>query len=54
MAITWTKEAEDKVNTAPIFIRAFAKKKVEKAAAEQGVEEITVEFMQSIQKKMMG
>jgi len=54
MAAKWTPEAEELANRAPIFIRAFAKKKIEKAAEEAGIEEITLKFVEDMRKKLMG
>ncbi len=53
MDIKWTPEAEEKINSAPVFIRAIARKKVESLAKENGVEEITLEFVQKAQEKFM-
>lgn len=52
--IRWEKEAEERLAKAPFFIRPLARAKVEKAAAQAGVTEITVEFMEKIKQAEMG
>ena len=51
--ISWEKDALEKINKAPFFIRGFAKSKVEKTAAEQGVINITLEFVEQVRNKEM-
>ena len=41
--ISWTAEAEAKLKEIPFFVRPAARKKIEKFAQEQGVNEISVE-----------
>lgn len=50
----WDSEAERRLKKAPFFIRNVARKKVERAAQEQGRERITVEFMEKIKTQEMG
>ena len=42
--IAWTTEAEAKLKEIPFFVRPAARKKIEKFALEQGVNEITPEI----------
>jgi len=41
--ISWTAEAEAKLKEIPFFVRPAARKKIEKFAQEQGINEISVE-----------
>jgi uroporphyrinogen-III synthase len=41
--VSWTAEAEAKLKEIPFFVRPAARKKIEKFAQEQGINEITVE-----------
>ena len=41
--ISWTAEAEAKLKEIPFFVRPVARKKIEKFAQEQGINEISVE-----------
>ena len=41
---SWTTEAEARVKEIPFFVRPAARKKIEKFAQEQGVNEITIEI----------
>lgn len=50
----WDKDAEEKLKKAPFFIRKIAKGKVEKAARAEGIERITLDFMEKIKQKEMG
>ena len=49
--IDWDQDASKHLEKAPFFIRKFARKKVEKAAKEQGLTRITVEFVEKIRNK---
>lgn len=49
--ISWDQDASKHIEKAPFFIRKFAKRKVEKAAVEQGLSQITVEFIEKIRNK---
>ncbi len=49
--INWSEEAEEKMRDAPAFIRPMIIKKVEKIAAEKGVEIITDDFLKSVREK---
>ena len=42
--ISWTAEAEAKLKEIPFFVRPAARKKIEKFAQEQGINEISVEI----------
>lgn len=42
----WTAEALVLLEKIPVFVRPMAKKKIEKKAEEEGIEEITPEFME--------
>jgi Proto-chlorophyllide reductase 57 kD subunit. len=50
----WDKDALAKLNKAPFFIRKIARGKVEKAARAEGIDHITLEFMERIKNKEMG
>lgn len=50
----WDKDALAKLNKAPFFIRKIARGKVEKAARAEGIDRITLEFMERIKNKEMG
>ena len=41
--ISWTADAEAKLKEIPFFVRPAARKKIEKFAQEQGINEISVE-----------
>ena len=41
--ISWRAEAEAKLKEIPFFVRPAARKKIEKFAQEQGINEISVE-----------
>ena len=42
--ISWTAEAEAKLKEIPFFVRPAARKKIEKFAQEQGMNEISVDI----------
>ena len=42
--IIWTPEAEARLKEIPFFVRPAARKKIEKFAQEQGIDEITVDI----------
>ena len=50
----WDDEALTKLENVPVFVRKMVKNKIEKAAAEEGKERITVEFMDAVKGKEMG
>jgi len=50
----WDKDAREKLKKAPFFIRKLAKARVERAARAQGMERITLAFMEAIKRKEMG
>ncbi len=52
--IQWDVEAEKRLRKAPFFVRRIARAKVEKAAREEGISRITLEFMEQIKRKEMG
>ncbi len=52
--IRWDKDAAARLQKAPFFIRPLAKRKVEKAARDAGLETITLVFMESIKNREMG
>jgi hypothetical protein len=49
--LNWDEEARKYIDKAPFFVRGFARKKVEKAATENGVSLITKEFVEKIRQK---
>ena len=48
MNITWTAEAEELINKAPLFVRPMAKKKIEKIAREKGITTINSELVKEV------
>lgn len=50
-AITWEEDASKHIDKAPFFVRAFARKKVEKAALEDGLSIVTKEFVEKVRNK---
>ena len=52
--LEWDPDAVRRLNKAPFFVRKIARGKVEKAAREQGLTRITLEFVESIKKREMG
>ncbi len=52
--VEWDEEAVMRLRSAPFFVRRIARSKVERAAREQGVRRISVEFMEKIKKREMG
>ncbi|MDH3973088.1 MAG: PCP reductase family protein [Deltaproteobacteria bacterium] len=53
MTITWTPDAEELINKAPLFIRPMVKKKIEKIAGEKGFTTIEVDLVKEIKAAMM-
>ncbi len=47
----WTPEAETKLKEIPFFVRPAARKKIEKFAADLGVEQITIEIYDQAKQK---
>lgn len=52
-ALQWDEEAQALLKKVPAFVRPMARKKIEKAAVEMGVETITVELMNQVKEKQM-
>ena len=52
--LEWDKEAEQRLKKAPFFVRKMARGKIEKAAREQGLTQITLEFVEQVKRKEMG
>jgi hypothetical protein len=52
--ITWTKEAEERLQKVPSFVRPMAKKGIEKMARKNGVTVIDAEMMDKAKSKFMG
>lgn len=52
--IEWDEAALKRLQKAPFFVRKHARRKVEQAAREAGLQTITVEFMEKIKKREMG
>jgi len=50
----WTKEAEERLNRLPFFLRGMIRGNVEKHAEEHGITEITPELMDELRKKRFG
>ncbi|WP_077400841.1 hypothetical protein [Microbulbifer agarilyticus] len=49
--IKWDMAAELSMDFVPAFVRGTVKKKVEAAARERGITEITVDFIEEIRKE---
>jgi len=54
VAITWTKEAEERLQKVPVFVRPMARKGVENMARKQGITVIDAEMMDKAKSKLMG
>lgn len=52
-ALQWDEDAQALMKKVPAFVRPMARKKIEKAAAEMGVETITVELVNQVKEKQM-
>ncbi len=52
--IIWDRDAKARLQKAPFFIRPIAKRRVEKAAREAGLNQITLAFMEQIKNREMG
>jgi len=51
--LIWEEEALKLIEKAPIFVRKFAKNKVEKVALARGESRITAEFVEQVRQKTM-
>ena len=51
--ITWTREAEQRLENIPDFIRPMARKEIERVAKERGVDTITAQVMDDAKDKFM-
>ena len=51
---TWTPDALERLERAPIFLRGMVKRLAEKKAGELGREKITSELLDQFKKQMMG
>jgi hypothetical protein len=51
--MTWTPEAEKRLENIPDFIRPMARKEVERVAKERGVATITAQVMDDAKDKFM-
>ena len=51
--ITWTPEAEKRLENIPDFIRPMARKEVERVAKDRGMETITAQVMDDVKDKFM-
>lgn len=49
--LQWDEDAQALMKKVPAFVRPMAKKKIEKAATEMGVETITVELVNQVKGK---
>ena len=47
----WTPEAEARLKEIPFFVRPSARKKIEKAAQDQGLTQITIAVYEDAKKK---
>jgi len=54
MSLVWTKEAEERLNRLPFFLRSMIKGNVEKYAKEHGITSITPELLDELRRRRMG
>ena len=54
MDLTWTKEAEELINRAPVFVRPMARRKIEKMAQEKGFKTIGASLVNEVRAGSMG
>ena len=54
MSLVWTKEAEERLNRLPFFLRSMIKGNVGKYAKEHGITSITPELLDELRRKRMG
>jgi hypothetical protein len=52
--MVWSKEAEQRLDNIPSFIRPMAKKEIERMAKERGKKEITADLMEEAKSKFIG
>ena len=52
--LPWDEDALKRLDNIPAFVRGMAKKKIEKAAKDAGVNRVTAEFMETNKAKLMG
>ncbi len=50
--LLWTEEAEKRLESVPVFVRAMAKSGIEKFAKDKGVKEVTPEVMNEARESM--
>lgn len=51
--LNWAEDASAKINGAPPLIRTMIRKMVEKAAREEGITDITLQYVTDLQSKFM-
>ncbi len=51
--LSWTKEAEDRLAKAPVFVRPMAKKAIEDHASKSGKKEVTGELMEEVMDQLI-
>src|SRR3989304_5290477 len=54
MSLVWTKEAEERLNRLPFFLRSMIKGNVGKYAKEHGITSITPELLDELRRRRMG
>jgi len=54
MNLTWTKEAEELISKAPVFVRPMIKGKVEKIAIAKGLATIDSDLVNEVRSGSMG
>ena len=52
--LAWSKEAEQRLDNIPAFVRPMAKKEIERMAKERGENEISAELLEEAKGKFMG
>ena len=52
--LEWDADATRRLKKAPFFVRKIARGKIEKAAREQGLKRVTLEFVEQVKKREMG
>ncbi|MFZ1746542.1 MAG: radical SAM protein [Nitrospirales bacterium] len=53
-SVEWEAAAEERLSRIPYFLRAMVKKGVERHAAEQGLQTVTIELMEELRKRRFG
>ena len=52
--LEWDDEAEKRLRKVPFFVRKLARRKIERAAREEGISLITVDLVERVKNREMG